>query len=923
MSRRVNKLALAAMVSVLAAGLAGCKKQESSAALVAQAKQYKEKGDINASMIQLKNALLANPDDAEARYQLALAYVDTGNGQAAEKEVRRAIALNYAKDQAMPLLAKSLNAQNLFQKALDETEEEAKKGGPELLTARAEAYLALNKRDQAATEIDRVLQAQPAYTAALIVKGRLAFLGGDSDGATRYAEQALAAAPKDAATMMFKADLLRAQRQIEPAIAAYGQVLAAHPSHRSAHIEKAYLLLSSGKFEAAQADLEAAKKITPNSLIVIYTQALLDFAQGKNAAAQEGVQKVLRAAPEHMPTILLAGAVDLNLGATEQAEQHLKKYLAQYPGNMYARKMLATTLLRSGQAPDALTVLTPALKGPNTDVQLLALAGESYMQARDFGKASEFFEKASALAPQAATLRTSLGMSKMEQGNQAQGISELEAAVKLDAKSAQAGIALVRAQMGLKNFDKAYAAVNDVLQAHPDNAVAHDLKGMVHVARKELPLARASFEKALALQPSFFPAVADLAQLDVLEKKPADAKKHLTAFLEKNKKNVEAMTSLAALAAMERNIPEATGWMEQAHNENPEMLAPALRLGNQYLLTRQQDKALALARKMQLASPNSPELLDLLGKSQLATDDKSGALESYSKLAAARPKSAQAQLQLAGVHMMLGNQGAAEDDLKKALALQPDFPAAQTAHAELLVRKKQPDQAVAIARQLQTKYPEAAGGYVLEGDVQMSQDKAALALPKYEKAYALLKSNEVLLKTVAALRASGKGADGDKRLAQAIAAQPQDARLQMYRAEQSINDKQFKQAAEQLEAVLKLRPNDAAVLNNLAYAYQQSTDKRALATAEQAYKLASGEPAIMDTLGWILVEQGDAKRGLSLLQQASTKAPQAGDIRYHLAMGLYKSGDKIGARRELEQALAGGRSFAQADDARSLLKQLQ
>jgi Flp pilus assembly protein TadD len=78
----------------------------------------------------------------------------------------------------------------------------------------------------------------------------------------------------------------------------------------------------------------------------------------------------------------------------------------------------------------------------------------------------------------------------------------------------------------------------------------------------------------------------------------------------------------------------------------------------------------------------------------------------------------------------------------------------------------------------------------------------------------------------------------------------------------------------------------------------------------------------MDTLGYLLVEQGKLERGLALLRKAAGLAPQAGEIRYHLAVGLHKSGDKAGARKEVEAALAGAQ-FAQADDARSLLKQLQ
>jgi len=127
MSHRVNKLALTAMVAVLSTGMVACKKQETSAELVAQAKQFEQKGDINAAMIQLKNALQANPDDGEARYMLASAYVENGDGAGAEKEIRRAISLKYPSDKTAPVLAKALLAQGQFQKLLDETAEEAKK----------------------------------------------------------------------------------------------------------------------------------------------------------------------------------------------------------------------------------------------------------------------------------------------------------------------------------------------------------------------------------------------------------------------------------------------------------------------------------------------------------------------------------------------------------------------------------------------------------------------------------------------------------------------------------------------------------------------------------------------------------------------------------------------------------------------------
>jgi tetratricopeptide (TPR) repeat protein len=93
--------------------------------------------------------------------------------------------------------------------------------------------------------------------------------------------------------------------------------------------------------------------------------------------------------------------------------------------------------------------------------------------------------------------------------------------------------------------------------------------------------------------------------------------------------------------------------------------------------------------------------------------------------------------------------------------------------------------------------------------------------------------------------------------------------------------------------------------------------------AEKAYKLAEDSPAILDTLGWILIEQDNLARGLPLLQKANSLAPEAAEIRYHLILGLVKSGDKAKARKELEQLLATRKNFTNIDEARTLLKQMQ
>jgi tetratricopeptide (TPR) repeat protein len=81
------------------------------------------------------------------------------------------------------------------------------------------------------------------------------------------------------------------------------------------------------------------------------------------------------------------------------------------------------------------------------------------MRTRDFGQAAELFEKASALDPASSSLRTSLGLSRLEKGDTARALRELQAAIALDRDSAEAAVALIRTELRLGHVDAAGEAV--------------------------------------------------------------------------------------------------------------------------------------------------------------------------------------------------------------------------------------------------------------------------------------------------------------------------------------------------------------------------------------------------------------------------------------------------------------------------------
>ena len=922
MSRNKMKFTTAVVSgALLLGGLSACNRDQSTASLLAEAKQYQQKGDQKAALIQLKNAVAKSPEDAEARIQLGNLYLETGDAVSAEKELRKAASLGLAPERNLPLLAQALLSQGKAKEVLDAIKPELAAKSAPLTALRGEALLATGDADGAKAAFDAALAIDGANGAALTGLARHALMKNDVATAQRYGADAIAKDGKNPDVWMFQGGLLRGLDKPDEALAAYDKVLALRPHDRNANLEKAYILVNQKKYAAARTEIEAAQKAAPGSLLVTYGQALLDYSEGKNKEARDALQRILKSAPNHMPSVLLAGAVDLNLDSPEQAQMHLRKYLEAEPNNVYARKLMAQAMLKSQQPNDAAATLAPTLN-ETKDPQLLALAGESYMQAGNFAKATSHLEQAVQLAPDVAVLRTSLGLSRLQQGETAKGIAELERATELDPKSDRALTALVQAEVSLKHFDKALAAAAKLETLKPDNPQSYNLKATVLLAKGDVPAARAAFEKALQVKPTFFPAAANLAKLDVIEKKPEAARKRFEAILEKDKKNFGAMSALAELAMLDKRADEATTWLEKAQAENPDAIAPVLKLGNHYLATKQEKKALTLARKFQAANPSNPELMDLLGQAQLANDDAQGALDSYSKLVNIVPKSALAQMRLAQAQGALKNDAGAAESLKRASALQPNLLQARVLQVELAMRRGRTDEALAMIRQLQQDVPGSPVGFLMEGDLQQSQKKPALAVAAYDKAFAITKSGAVLLRSAQAMRQSGKEAEARQRVLQYAKAHPEDMAVAMYLAESHLAAKEYKPAAALLENIVKRAPDNGAALNNLAYAYQQTKDPRALATAEQAFKIAGDNASVMDTLGWMLVEQGNTQRGLPLLQKAAAGAPTLPEVRYHLAVALNKSGDKAGARKELESLLAQNQPFAQQEEARSLLKTL-
>jgi tetratricopeptide (TPR) repeat protein len=123
------------------------------------------------------------------------------------------------------------------------------------------------------------------------------------------------------------------------------------------------------------------------------------------------------------------------------------------------------------------------------------------------------------------------------------------------------------------------------------------------------------------------------------------------------------------------------------------------------------------------------------------------------------------------------------------------------------------------------------------------------------------------------------------------------------------------------QEVLKLQPNDAYALNNLAFhKAEDGTDlNEALIFAQRAQQQKPDEIDFQDTAALIYLKKNLTDESLRILQNVVARQPERSLYRLHLAMAYYQKGNTPAARRELEAAAKNNPTAQEKTKIRELL----
>ncbi|KQP43486.1 XrtA/PEP-CTERM system TPR-repeat protein PrsT [Pseudorhodoferax sp. Leaf274] len=904
-------VAVAAAVALLLAGCGG----DSPESLLSSAKDYIAKNDYKAATIQIKNLLQKQPDSAEARLLLGQSLLATNDPAAAEIELRKASELKQPDDRVVPKLAQALLLQGKSKKLIEEfsaTQLTAPAAIAELQTALASAYAA--ERDQAASAkaLEKALAAEPQNPGALLLQARQKLATRDTDGALALLDGLIQRDGKNGDAWRLKGDILQyALNRPDDALASYRKAIEAQPNDARGYFGAVGILTRQGKLDDAEKDMATLRKVMGKHPETIYLDTQLAYAKKDFPKARQLAQDLLRAAPTNARALEIAGGIELQRNALVTAEEYLAKAVQGDGSLSMARRWLAMTYLRAGQAAKAQATLAPVINDATADPTLLSLAGEVSLMGGDAKKAEEYFARASKLDPTDGRKRTALAMSQMASGKLEAGLEQLQDIAASDTGTS-ADMALISTQMRRREFDKALKAIDGLEKKAQNSPAIGQLRGSALLAKNDLGGARKSFESSLAHDPNFFPSIAALATLDMAERKPEQARKRFEDLLAREPKNARAMVALAEMQAREPgdHKKRIVDLLTQAIDADATEAGPRVMLVD-YLLREQDVKqAVSVAQAGLAALPDNPALLDAVGRAQIAAGDMNQGTTMLARVAALQPQSAAPLVRLADAQMLDKNTAAADQSLRRALELQPNLVDAQRRLIAVRLEQGRAADAIAIARTVQKQRPTESVGFVLEGDARMANKDAAGALVAYQSGLKAAPSSEAMVRLLTTLRSTGKGAEAERQADAWRKAQPTDIVVPMFQAEMAMGEKRMADAEKIYLEVVKKQPNNAVAYNNLAWVSSELKRDNALSYAEKANELVPNEAAFIDTWAALLADKQDYKKAIELQTKALGLQGNNPLFKLNMARIYAKAGQKTEARQLLDDLAKQGDKFA-------------
>ncbi len=702
----------AAVALLLLLAVVGCGSPEAKKAkYLAQAQDYIHDGNLPKARVALRNVLKIDPKDPEAYFVFAEVEEKEKNWKTAFANYQRTVELKPDHERALLKLAKFYLEGRAVDKVLEMTEKvlakvpgqveaealniavQAVKGdmsgatlaaealgakhptNPDAVTILATMYLAQDRGDQVEPVMQRAVDANPnnfnlleSFASALLRLNK-------SEQAEEILKKIVTAEPKVLDHRLRLAGFYDERREYDKAEFILREVIKLDPDNEQRHLGLANFLVSRRGASQGEAALLEAKRALPRSTSIQFALGeLYELSKQPDKARSQYVQvrDDQRTKPAALEATVKLASLDWSAGKQEAAEKQLAEVLKENPRSFEAIFLQGRIALQRGNGKDAIQAFRTVLKDRPELAEAHTLLGRAYLMTSDVALARESFERAVLLNPKLTEVHMTLAALDGSSGKFKEARARLESLLKLDPNNLQTLSVLLNLQATEKDWTATDQTLARARSAGADSSVADMTEGRLAEARQEWDRARHAFDRAVTAHPDAPEPLIALVQLDIKQKKTAQAKERLEQVLASNPAHPYATGLLGEVSLLGGDQAGAERGFMEATRINPTWPTPWLHLATLKLSQKKADEARELLEAAVKTIPKSEELRLLLATTLNEEGQVDRAIQEYEALLWQNPKALVAANNLAS---LLADQKGDPQSLDRALALSKEFEA--------------------------------------------------------------------------------------------------------------------------------------------------------------------------------------------------------------------------------------------------------
>ncbi|MBN1140905.1 MAG: tetratricopeptide repeat protein [Deltaproteobacteria bacterium] len=751
---------------------------------------------------------------------------------------------------------------------------------------------------KAALEFKNAIQIDPKYAEAYLMLGKVGLAEKDPVNAYKYYLQAVELAPDCWEAHLGIARIMLGARQPDQAMEKADLVLAQQPENREALLLKGAVWVAKKEFGQAVSQLEALMKkggTSPDAVLLLATAYL---NQGELSAAEETLGKGAVANPESVAIrVALAERARLRnrIGSSLEWINEARRI---EPGNEQLIFLLARVNWEDGRLDEAGKILDNFTADPKGEGDARYLGTAQFCLAmKDADRAEKYLRKGLERHPDSLKLRLALADLAANSGNRREeAVALLRECVALGEKrgapeAVQAHNGLARIFLGRNDPAGAEEQVSAVLKDNPANVDAHFIKGRILLGRRQGSEAVAEFR----------------------------------AVIQEDPKSVPARLGLSEAHLLNGEVNLARDVLEKGVKDLPEAEELKLALARFYARSGNRSGAEGLYRALLEKKPEADGVRAELGDLLAAGGEDARAEEIYRGLIEELPRSPLGYMKLAVFYQERGKLPQSVAVLEQGTASVPDSDLLAGSLLRSYLQQKKTGKAEQWARERLRLNPAGAFNHNLLGEALLAKKDRGCAEASFRQAIEAAPKWPLPWRNLVGSRLAAKDIDGAiAGLRGALAANPDNIEFSRLLGQILVRENRHGEAVRVYREVLDRHPDSGEVANDLAYllvmqAARNEEFAEAQIWAEKANNLRPGDPAVMDTLGWLHFRKGEFQRAADLLQKAQEKAGQVAVINFHLGMALHRLGQNDRARVFLEKSLTAADGFEGRKEAEEVL----